>query len=94
MATNNDAKYEDLCNKMIEAEQHVINDIPNKTLDNLVTLFHLSNAGILESSERIEYILGESVRSRKYGEEVIFSTCRLSKAILAEIEYRIKEKII
>jgi hypothetical protein len=79
---------------MIEAEQRVINDIPNKTLDNLISLFYLSNTGILDSPERIEYILDESVRSRKYGEEVIFSTCRISKAILAEIEYRIKEKII
>jgi hypothetical protein len=79
---------------MIEAEEKVINDIPNKSLEKLVQLFHAAHMQILDNSERVELILSDAIRFRGYGEEVMFSTFRLIKAVVAELEYRIKEKII
>jgi len=93
MSNESEVDIEEKCRKMIEAEQKVISEIPDKTLENLIALFYLSQNNILDNPKGITSILDHDIH-RKYGEEALYSTFRVLKAVLAEIEYRIKEKII
>jgi hypothetical protein len=76
---------------LIEDEEELIDDLKNLTLEDLVYFYQAVNEDILDNGKSIEYILKQN---QKYGRDALFSTFRILKAILAEIEYRIKENKI
>jgi len=73
---------------MLEAEAEAIDNIPDGTLEELIDFYQGAIIDVLDNGDNI----------KKYVEndrpEIIFSTFRILKAIMAEIEYRIKEKKI
>jgi hypothetical protein len=78
--------------KMLEAEEEVLLRLPTEySLEELVNFFHSAHLRVLDSAETIEGILQHR---REYSQEGIFSTFRILHAVLAEIEYRIRENKI
>ena len=73
---------------ILEAEAEAIDNIPDGTLEELIDFYQGAIIDVLDNGDNI----------KKYVEndrpEIIFSTFRILKAIMAEIEYRIKEKKI
>ena len=73
---------------MLEAEAEAIDNIQDGTLEELIDFYQGAIIDVLDNGDNI----------KKYVEndrpEIIFSTFRILKDIMAEIEYRIKEKKI
>ena len=83
---------EEIRRKMLEAEGEVYDKLSDYSLEVLVDFYHSVNEDVLDNAKCLEHIVKSE--HRKYGQEAIFSTFRILKAILAEIEYRIKENKI
>jgi hypothetical protein len=80
--------------EMLKTEVETLEQIPDYSLYDLVNFYYLANEGIMnDSGQRLKNILNSGDK-RKFGEEAIFSTFRLLRAVLAEIEYRIRENKI
>jgi hypothetical protein len=77
--------------EMLESEVDLIDDLPNVSLDELLEIFHLASERSLSTSEYIENFLQHR---REFSQELFFSNFRVIKAVLVEIEYRIKENKI
>lgn len=77
--------------KMLEAEEDLFDSLPDQPLDDLIELFHDAQKNVLDTAKTTEGILKQN---RRFGQEALFSTFRVLKAILAEIESRIKENKI
>ena len=73
---------------MLEAEVELYDDFPNLSLDELVDLFQGAQTTVLDDKNFMRSILEHH---SEYGKEAIFSTIRVVRAALTEIEYRIKE---
>lgn len=77
--------------EMLKTEAELIDAISEASLDGLIDIFHRVSNETLDTAELIEDLLSVD---REYTKEAVFSTFRVLKAVLAEIEYRIKENKI
>ena len=82
---------EELRLAMLQAEEEIIDTLYDRSLEDLIIFYHEVAEDVLDDAKHIENIIH---RNSKAGHEAIFSTFRVLKSILAEIEYRIKENKI
>jgi hypothetical protein len=86
-----DDKLEQLRLHMLDAEGELLDGLPTFDFDELLDLYNSANEKIFVNSTLIEIILKTN---RELGQEAILSAVRVQRAILTEIEYRIKENKI
>lgn len=72
-------------------EEEVIDHLPISALPELTNLFIAVQSMIFEDPTYIEDVINSN---REFGPIGIFSTFRVLKAIIAEIEYRINENLM
>ena len=77
--------------EMLESEANLIDGLPDISLDELIEVFNMASERSLSTSTYIENILQHK---REFSQELFFSNFRVVRAVLAEIEYRIKENKI
>lgn len=88
---SNESSEQSLIKTMLSAEEKLLDVLPEFSLDELIDTFIGTESDILDNHTNLKIILGENGEA---GKVAIFSTFRVMKAILAEIEYRIIENII
>ncbi len=74
---------------MLEAEEEMYTELPDFSVNELVDFFSHSQHNMLDSYEHLERLTNGEYK--EISKEVVFSTFRVMKAILAELEYRINE---
>lgn len=84
--SSDDAMLDEIQKQMLKAEEKVMDEIPELTLEELINFYSALSEDIYFDTDCIEIY-------RNSSQEAILSTFRVIKAILAEIEYRIKENI-
>lgn len=77
--------------RMLKAEEEVLDTFEHRSLEGLIFFFNEASKEIFEDSSLIE----EMAHSHNdAGYEAVFSTFRVLKGIMAEIEYRLRENKI
>lgn len=76
---------------MLEAEGKFIDDLPVCTMSELLIFYTSTSQILVEGGRDLNNIMAET-DNILMPEEAFYSAIRVLKAILAEIEYRIREK--
>jgi hypothetical protein len=84
-------ELDELQKLVLIAEGELIDALSDCSMAELVDAFQGVTEELFDRSESIEEMLEVD---REYKQEIVFSTARVLKAILAEIEYRIRENKI
>ena len=86
-----DQPSEESIQEMITAEEQLIDTLGNISIELLVSMCNQIQEKVFYDDGYIETVLEDD---RRFGQESVFSAFRVLKAIMAEIEYRIKENLI